>query len=769
MIDSWSVYLSPSPSTDSTSTRYSHLSVLSSSSSISSAASASIPSPLPSPSVSVASIGSKTHAFFGSPFDGSPTPLPPPNPPKRSISVKSQASTTSSFTTSDVDLGADETPRIEQHAPARSRNADFFGPSLLLTPLPTAAALPTSPSDSRETSPVAPATKHILPPLSRFFPSRRRYNTADDVLPSQPISSARRGFLELDTVARPHAYPGTPVYAETFSASPSDDSSDTPRLASDASSMPTPLPLPDEHRRTSYIASHADPKPAPLAPPPPSLPSPLEPGTVISSASLSLQLERVLGRGAFSSVWLARDVKGQLGALELSRRTSLLRSKSEKRGRARRIEGTRPKVNSHAKGRPNGERHGVPMVRTGANGVQGMYGSAKLREASDDSVYLDGHEVRADGTGGADGTHGHGATKVAGEAGRLVAVKMTERALCEKNARTRVSFVREVEILRHISHPSIVAYVHSFNTPSHHCLVLEHVDGGELFDLIDAPESHARLDEPLLRRMFGELCKAVGWMHGVGLVHRDIKLENILLTTSPFTTPLPPPPASLVKLSDFGLSRFIDPAQPLLTTLCGSESYAAPELVTGRPYDARETDAWACGVVLYALATRRLPFDPPRAKVPREEAAEAFTHAKDREVVRAERKALLVRIAKGEYAWPEDNAALDVDEEQDTLMGAALARSKGIRRIVERLLARDPRKRSKIIDLWEDEWMRGEGAPLAPPVSDSAESSMPDGSCPPDVAPEQETEDGPCLDADDDGVLVDGHDIGPGSVARQEH
>ena len=72
-----------------------------------------------------------------------------------------------------------------------------------------------------------------------------------------------------------------------------------------------------------------------------------------------------------------------------------------------------------------------------------------------------------------------------------------------------------------------MSYLHSFSTPSHHCLVLEHVGGGELFDLIDSAESHAKLDEPLLRRMFGELCKAVGWMHGVGLVHRDFGDEVV--------------------------------------------------------------------------------------------------------------------------------------------------------------------------------------------------------------------------------------------------
>ncbi|KAL6308682.1 kinase-like domain-containing protein [Sparassis latifolia] len=499
---------------------------------------------------------------------------------------------------------------------------------------------------------------------------------------------------------------------------------------SDSSVLTTPIPKPEQ---SSYVTAKVNPAPEPepvlqAA----ALPlAPLAPGVLIGAPSLELELVRRLGQGAFSSVWLACDVKGQLGAFELSRKTSLLRSKSERRGRARKVDGLRPKT------KLDEQNDGMKRVRKEWNGDA----SAVVVKESN--------------------------------AGRLVAVKMTERSMCEKNSRTRVSFVREVEVLRHISHPSIVSYLHSFSTPSHHCLVLEYVGGGELFDLIDNAETHARLDEPLLRRMFGELCRAVGWMHGVGLVHRDIKLENILLTTSPFTSPLPAAP--LIKLSDFGLSRFIDPAQPMLTTLCGSESYAAPELVTGRPYDGRETDAWACGVVLYALATRRLPFDLPMANVAHREVV--VGEARMREVERRERRALLMRIAKGEYSWPDDRASDCADEQsRETRLGwatgPALAHSAGIRRVVGRLLVRDPHKRSKIIDLWEDEWMHGEGAPLPPlsPVSPDLDHK-PDET--PDVAqtesPLDPDGDDQFLEADDDGVLVDSHDIVPGSVAHQEH
>ena len=119
-----------------------------------------------------------------------------------------------------------------------------------------------------------------------------------------------------------------------------------------------------------------------------------------------------------------------------------------------------------------------------------------------------------------------------------VAVKLMDKRLCEQNARTRISFLREVEVLRHISHPNIVSYLDSFSTDTHHCLVLERMTGGELFELVSEEENRLRMllpppaGEPgadgdgFLRRVFGEICKGVGWLHEVGVVHRDLKLES---------------------------------------------------------------------------------------------------------------------------------------------------------------------------------------------------------------------------------------------------
>ena len=68
--------------------------------------------------------------------------------------------------------------------------------------------------------------------------------------------------------------------------------------------------------------------------------------------------------------------------------------------------------------------------------------------------------------------------------------------------------------------------MHSFTTSTYYCLVLEHIHGPELLDFINSDEKYARLDEPHLLQIWCELCKAVGWMHSVALVHRDIKLES---------------------------------------------------------------------------------------------------------------------------------------------------------------------------------------------------------------------------------------------------
>jgi protein-serine/threonine kinase len=136
----------------------------------------------------------------------------------------------------------------------------------------------------------------------------------------------------------------------------------------------------------------------------------------------------------------------------------------------------------------------------------------------------------------------------------------------------------------------------------------------------------------------------------------------------------------LVTLTDLGLSRRIPapPESPLLTTRCGSEDYAAPEILLGQPYDGRATDAWALGVLLYALMEGRLPFDPPPGKPVRGRAVH--------------------RIARCDWVWVKFG---DDDGEWDAEKGEEWA---GAQECVENLLKKASRGRKSLDDIAKMEW-----------------------------------------------------------------
>lgn len=157
----------------------------------------------------------------------------------------------------------------------------------------------------------------------------------------------------------------------------------------------------------------------------------------------------------------------------------------------------------------------------------------------------------------------------------------------------------------------------------------------------------------MVQRMFAELVSAVRYLHSHWIVHRDIKLENVLVNfpqpNSPKShiRPSSPPPSSPSR-TWASAAACPTPESPLLTTRCGSEDYAAPEILLGQPYDGRFTDAWALGVLLYALMEGRLPFDAPPNKPERSR----NTH----------------RIARCDWIWCRFG---DEDGEWDSARGAS--------------------------------------------------------------------------------------------------
>ncbi|XP_072959371.1 CBL-interacting protein kinase 1-like [Typha angustifolia] len=156
---------------------------------------------------------------------------------------------------------------------------------------------------------------------------------------------------------------------------------------------------------------------------------------------------------------------------------------------------------------------------------------------------------------------------------------------------------REIGTLKLLKHPNVVRLHEVCASKTKIYMVLEYVNGGELFDKIALK---GKLSEHEGRRLFQQLIDAVSYCHEKGVYHRDLKPENVLVDAK-----------GNIKLSDFGLSAL--PQQlgndGLLHTTCGSPNYIAPEVLANRGYDGCMSDIWSCGVILYVILTGYLPFD----------------------------------------------------------------------------------------------------------------------------------------------------------------
>ncbi|MCJ1400039.1 hypothetical protein MMC11_003242 [Xylographa trunciseda] len=209
-----------------------------------------------------------------------------------------------------------------------------------------------------------------------------------------------------------------------------------------------------------------------------------------------------------------------------------------------------------------------------------------------------------------------------------VAIKLIRRENLTTNPSRLPKIYREIKILSQLSHPNIVRLHEMVETDRYIGIILEYASGGELFDYI---LTHRYLKDNAARKLFAQLVSGVGYLHKKGIVHRDLKLENLLLDRN-----------RNIIITDFGFANTFNPRDELgedieynltnrdfvkkmdlerlnndgyrrgdlMQTSCGSPCYAAPELVvTDSLYTGRKVDVWSCGVILYAMLAGYLPFD----------------------------------------------------------------------------------------------------------------------------------------------------------------
>ncbi len=179
--------------------------------------------------------------------------------------------------------------------------------------------------------------------------------------------------------------------------------------------------------------------------------------------------------------------------------------------------------------------------------------------------------------------------------GFQVAFKIMSKKHLDSKPQLWQKVKREVAILKLIDHPNILKLYDVLETKNHLYLILEHVQGGELFDYIISKGRLAR-DEAL--RFCAQMVMGLEHCHAHSICHRDLKPENLLLDSK-----------LNIKIGDFGMAQLMKGENNLLKTSCGSPHYASPEIIEGGTYDGTRTDVWSMGVILFALITGSLPFD----------------------------------------------------------------------------------------------------------------------------------------------------------------
>nr|KAI8760270.1 myosin light chain kinase family member 4-like [Biomphalaria glabrata] len=234
--------------------------------------------------------------------------------------------------------------------------------------------------------------------------------------------------------------------------------------------------------------------------------------------------------------------------------------------------------------------------------------------------------------------------------GRQLAAKFIE----VNGPQDRLDVLNEVEIMKHLQHPRLLQLYDAFENRENFCLVMELVNGGELFERVINDDFI--LTEKACVMFMRQICDGVAFMHSQSILHLDMKPENILCLTRE---------GNRIKIIDFGLARKYDPKEDL-RVLFGTPEFVAPEVVNfDRIYPS--TDMWSVGVICYVLLSGLSPFMG-------ESESETLSN---------------VTMAKWDFTA----------EEFESISSEA-------KDFISKLLVKEPRKRMSASDCLEHQWLR---------------------------------------------------------------
>ena len=182
--------------------------------------------------------------------------------------------------------------------------------------------------------------------------------------------------------------------------------------------------------------------------------------------------------------------------------------------------------------------------------------------------------------------------------GRIVAVKSFDKNNAELTGDNMKKIKYETDLMKKLNHPNITKILEMFEDEKYFLIIMEYINGGNLFSFV---KKRRKLSEKTAKFLFRQIILGIQYIHQQNIVHRDIKLENLLIDLN-----------NNVKICDFGIGRKIASKNQLLFDQCGTLMYMAPEILLStkeKGYEGFPVDIWSAGISLYIMLSGTLPFN----------------------------------------------------------------------------------------------------------------------------------------------------------------
>ena len=182
--------------------------------------------------------------------------------------------------------------------------------------------------------------------------------------------------------------------------------------------------------------------------------------------------------------------------------------------------------------------------------------------------------------------------------GRVVAIKSFNKDKLTINRENMKKILYETNLMQKLNHPNITKILEMFEDNKFILIIMEYINGGNLFSFV---KKRRKLSEKISKFLFRQIILGIKHIHSKDIVHRDIKLENILIDLN-----------NRIKICDFGIGVILNSEDDLLYDQCGTPMYMAPEIILSskkKGYKGFPVDIWSAGIALYIMLSGTLPFN----------------------------------------------------------------------------------------------------------------------------------------------------------------